>query len=240
MAAGAVPASLNARGLGWAALLTCGFMVAEAIAGVISGSLALIADAGHMLADSASLALAWLAIWMSRKPADQRRTYGSHRFQVLAAYSNGLTHVLHRRGRDLGGRASPARADAGAGRADAGGGDPGARRERRGVLRAAWRGARGPERARRDPARAGRPAGLGGGDRGGGGHPVDRLDADRSAAVGAGGAASSCAARGSWCASRGTSCWRARRIISTSTRSAPIWRRPFRASRTCITCMPGR
>src|SRR4029079_5788830 len=63
----------------------------EAIAGVISGSLALIADAGHMLADSASLALAWLAIRMSRKPPDQRRTYGSHRFQVLAAYSNGLT-----------------------------------------------------------------------------------------------------------------------------------------------------
>src|SRR6186713_1436678 len=83
--------NLNARSLGWAALLTCGFMVAEAIAGVISGSLALIADAGHMLADSASLALAWLAIRMSRKPPDQRRTYGSHRFQVLAAYSNGLT-----------------------------------------------------------------------------------------------------------------------------------------------------
>jgi cobalt-zinc-cadmium efflux system protein len=82
---------LNARSLGWAALLTGGFMVAEAVAGVLSGSLALIADAGHMLADAASLALAWLAIWMSRKPADQRRTYGSHRFQVLAAYSNGLT-----------------------------------------------------------------------------------------------------------------------------------------------------
>jgi cobalt-zinc-cadmium efflux system protein len=82
---------LNARSLGWAALLTGGFMVAEAVAGILSGSLALIADAGHMLADAASLALAWLAIWMSRKPADQRRTYGSHRFQVLAAYSNGLT-----------------------------------------------------------------------------------------------------------------------------------------------------
>jgi cobalt-zinc-cadmium efflux system protein len=82
---------LNARSLGWAALLTGGFMVAEAVAGVLSGSLALIADAGHMLADAASLGLAWLAIWMSRKPPDQRRTYGSHRFQVLAAYSNGLT-----------------------------------------------------------------------------------------------------------------------------------------------------
>ena len=83
--------ALNAHSLGCAALLTCGFMVAEAVAGVISGSLALLADAGHMLADAASLALAWLAIGMSRKPSDQRRTYGSHRFQVLAAYSNGLT-----------------------------------------------------------------------------------------------------------------------------------------------------
>jgi cobalt-zinc-cadmium efflux system protein len=83
--------NLNASSLGWAALLTGGFMVAEAVAGVLSGSLALIADAGHMLADAGSLALAWLAIGMSRKPADQRRTYGSHRFQVLAAYSNGLT-----------------------------------------------------------------------------------------------------------------------------------------------------
>jgi cobalt-zinc-cadmium efflux system protein len=81
----------NARGLGWAALLTGGFMVAEAIAGAISGSLALVADAGHMLADAASLGLAWLAIRVARRPADQRRTYGSHRFQVLAAYSNGLT-----------------------------------------------------------------------------------------------------------------------------------------------------
>ena len=81
----------SARGLGWAALLTGGFMIAEAVAGVISGSLALIADAGHMLADAASLGLAWLAVGLSRRPADQRRTYGSHRFQVLAAYSNGLT-----------------------------------------------------------------------------------------------------------------------------------------------------
>ena len=83
--------SASARGLGWAALLTGGFMVAEAVAGALSGSLALIADAGHMLADAASLGLAWLAVGLSRRPADQRRTYGSHRFQVLAAYSNGLT-----------------------------------------------------------------------------------------------------------------------------------------------------
>jgi cobalt-zinc-cadmium efflux system protein len=85
------PENASARGLGWAALLTGGFMIAEAVAGALSGSLALIADAGHMLADAASLGLAWLAVGLSRRLADQRRTYGSHRFQVLAAYSNGLT-----------------------------------------------------------------------------------------------------------------------------------------------------
>ena len=66
-------------------------MLVEVVGGIISGSLALLADAGHMLADAASLALAWLAFRISRRPADQRRTYGFHRFQVLAAYSNGLT-----------------------------------------------------------------------------------------------------------------------------------------------------
>jgi cobalt-zinc-cadmium efflux system protein len=81
----------TARGLGWAAVLTAAFMVAEAAGGLISGSLALIADAGHMLADAASLGLAWLAVHIARQPADQRRTYGSHRFQVLAAYTNGLS-----------------------------------------------------------------------------------------------------------------------------------------------------
>jgi cobalt-zinc-cadmium efflux system protein len=82
-------ASSEAR-LGWAALLTGGFMLAEAVGGLVSGSLALIADAGHMLTDAASLTLAWLAFRIARRPADWRRTYGFHRFQVLAAYSNGL------------------------------------------------------------------------------------------------------------------------------------------------------
>ena len=66
-------------------------MLAEAVGGVLSGSLALLADAGHMLTDSAALALAWLAFRVARRPSDWRRTYGFHRFQVLAAYSNGLT-----------------------------------------------------------------------------------------------------------------------------------------------------
>jgi cobalt-zinc-cadmium efflux system protein len=81
----------NQRRVGWAALLTGGFMLVEAVGGALAGSLALLADAGHMLADAAALALAWLAFRIARRPSDWQRTYGFHRFQVLAAYSNGLT-----------------------------------------------------------------------------------------------------------------------------------------------------
>jgi cobalt-zinc-cadmium efflux system protein len=72
-------------------LLTGGFMAAEVVGGLLSGSLALLADAGHMLTDTASLALAWFAFRLARRPADRDRSYGYHRFQVLAAYTNGIT-----------------------------------------------------------------------------------------------------------------------------------------------------
>ena len=81
----------NQARVGWVVLLTGGFMVMEAVGGVLSGSLALLADAGHMLTDTAALALAWLAFRIAQRPSDWTRTYGFHRFQVLAAYSNGLT-----------------------------------------------------------------------------------------------------------------------------------------------------
>ncbi|MGZ9812162.1 cation diffusion facilitator family transporter [Pseudoroseicyclus sp. H15] len=74
-----------------AAALTSSFMGAEVIGGLISGSLALLADAGHMLTDFASLLLAWLAFRLARRPADWKRTYGFDRFSVLAAFVNGLT-----------------------------------------------------------------------------------------------------------------------------------------------------
>lgn len=76
--------------IGIAALLTGVFMVAEAIGGLVSGSLALIADAGHMLVDFAGLALAWFATHLARRPADARRTYGFGRFEILVAFGNGL------------------------------------------------------------------------------------------------------------------------------------------------------
>lgn len=70
--------------------LTGSFMLAEVAGGLIAGSLALLADAAHMLADFASLALAWLAFRLARRPADARRSFGYRRFQVIAAYTNGI------------------------------------------------------------------------------------------------------------------------------------------------------
>ena len=76
--------------LWWALVLTAAFMLLEVAAGLWSGSLALLADAGHMLTDSAALALALFAVVVSRRPPDERRTYGYGRMRVLAAFINGL------------------------------------------------------------------------------------------------------------------------------------------------------
>ena len=81
----------NERAVGIAALLTGTFMFAEVVGGVVSGSLALLADAGHMLTDFASLVLAWFAFRLARRPADWKRSYGFDRFSVLAAFVNGLS-----------------------------------------------------------------------------------------------------------------------------------------------------
>lgn len=81
----------NERAVGIAALLTGSFMLVEVAGGLLSGSLALLADAGHMLTDFASLVLAWLAFRLARRPADWKRTYGFDRFSVLAAFVNGLS-----------------------------------------------------------------------------------------------------------------------------------------------------
>jgi len=74
-----------------AALLTGGFMVAEAVGGLLTGSLALLADAGHMLTDSVSLVLAWYAFNLAGRAATARMTYGFDRVKTLVAYTNGLT-----------------------------------------------------------------------------------------------------------------------------------------------------
>lgn len=73
-----------------AACLTGAFMVAEVIGGIWTGSLALLADAAHMLADTGALALAFFAFRLSRRPADDKRTFGYDRFQIVAAFANGV------------------------------------------------------------------------------------------------------------------------------------------------------
>lgn len=75
----------------WIALGLAGsFMVAEVVGGIITGSLALISDAAHMLTDAMALAIALLAIRVGRRPADILRTYGYARFEILAAAFNAL------------------------------------------------------------------------------------------------------------------------------------------------------
>lgn len=79
----------NARRVAIAMGITGVLMLVEVAGGIMTGSLALIADAGHMLADSFSLGLAFAAFRLSARPADIRRSFGYHRFQVLAAFVNG-------------------------------------------------------------------------------------------------------------------------------------------------------
>ena len=72
------------------ALITI-YMLVEVVGGLISGSLALLADAGHMLTDSAAIGLALLAIWVSGRPASIEQTFGFHRTEILAAMLNALS-----------------------------------------------------------------------------------------------------------------------------------------------------
>lgn len=88
---GTVPdRTADRRRLAAVLFLTLGYMVAELVGGLWTGSLALLADAGHMLTDVASLGLALGALWFARRPATMRHTYGFHRVEILAALINGL------------------------------------------------------------------------------------------------------------------------------------------------------
>lgn len=81
----------NMRRVIIALVLTGSFMLVEVVGGILSGSLALLADAGHMLTDTMALALAAVAFHVSKRPADGKLTYGYQRFQILAAFVNGLS-----------------------------------------------------------------------------------------------------------------------------------------------------
>jgi len=85
--------SASKRALKLTLALTSGFTVAEVVGGLLTGSLALLADAGHMISDDASLGLALFAIWLAERPPTPRRSFGYQRAEVLAALANGLTLV---------------------------------------------------------------------------------------------------------------------------------------------------
>lgn len=83
-------AGANAKMLGWALTLTATYLVAEVVGGVVFNSLALLSDAAHMLTDVAALVIALMAIKLGQRPADERRTFGYRRFEILAAAFNAV------------------------------------------------------------------------------------------------------------------------------------------------------
>ncbi|UEX84480.1 cation diffusion facilitator family transporter [Shinella zoogloeoides] len=91
---GAEVTQSNERRIRLVFILTAGYALVQAIGGWLAGSLALIADAGHMVSDSAALLLALVAYRVARWPIDAQRTYGFHRVRVLAALANGATLLL--------------------------------------------------------------------------------------------------------------------------------------------------
>ena len=85
---------VQARGLRIALALTALFFVVEVVGGFYANSLALLADAGHMLTDVAALGLSLFVAWFSRQPETPRKTYGYLRWEILAAFLNGTTLLL--------------------------------------------------------------------------------------------------------------------------------------------------
>ena len=75
-------------------LLTAGYMIAEVFGGWLTGSLALLADAGHMFTDAAALILALTAVWFGSRPATPKKTFGYYRLEIIAALVNGVALVL--------------------------------------------------------------------------------------------------------------------------------------------------
>jgi divalent metal cation (Fe/Co/Zn/Cd) transporter len=78
----------------WALVLAAGYLIVEIVGGLISNSLALLADAGHMATDVSALGLALWAMRLTTKPATPRKTYGYHRAEILAALANGAVLVM--------------------------------------------------------------------------------------------------------------------------------------------------
>ncbi len=88
------PAPDSQRRLWSILVLTLVFMTVEAVGGVVSGSLALLADAGHMLSDATALLLSLFALWLAGRQTSQRHTYGFRRAEFLAAFVNAMGLVV--------------------------------------------------------------------------------------------------------------------------------------------------
>ncbi len=81
------------RALAFVFALTTAFLAVEVVGGLLTGSLALLADAAHMASDAVSLGLALFAVWLAERPATPRRSFGYKRAEILAALANGVTLV---------------------------------------------------------------------------------------------------------------------------------------------------
>ncbi len=82
------------RALAFVFALTTAFLAVEVVGGLLTGSLALLADAAHMASDAVSLGLALFAVWLAERPATPRRSFGYKRAEILAALANGVTLVV--------------------------------------------------------------------------------------------------------------------------------------------------
>lgn len=81
----------NQKGLVIAATITTIILILEFVGGLITNSLALLSDSGHMLSDVSSLLLSLFAMWLAARPPSSSKTFGYHRFEIIAAFINGIT-----------------------------------------------------------------------------------------------------------------------------------------------------
>jgi cobalt-zinc-cadmium efflux system protein len=84
----------NRKALLTSLIIITAFLVVEVVGGLLTNSLALLSDAGHMLSDSSALFLSLIAMYFAAKKPSPQKTYGFHRFEILAALTNGVTLVL--------------------------------------------------------------------------------------------------------------------------------------------------
>lgn len=80
----------NKKGLAIALVITLGIMILEFVGGLLTNSLALLSDSGHMLSDASALLLSLVALWFAARPSSPNKTYGFYRFEILAALLNGV------------------------------------------------------------------------------------------------------------------------------------------------------